>query len=351
MRARRDRHQSGPPVARMARCHLPAGISGPRHSRPIWCCCAQRLPVSPELKSARLCCSDPHLTVERRCLLRCPVQSGRSSGAPFQALHRRRSGPLHARDYRRLAGWKRILPWAILAARRIRSASFRILQSFSRIRCSAFPGTGTGAHAVHCHDRRPTGRSCMCCCHETAVAKRVCRQHDRPFADRRKAAGRGARGTGSRHGGVAPGTAACARLGPRCRCPRRGQLLRTFGDPSRRHRQPLARLVMLETGKVAAEALGEVQENSRHARFGHRPVAPAARPRDRVLAARAQDAGKLASVRHLRRAQRVQRSCCGLGLERRAGAGLRSSRISSTSRNCGSAGRSRRRALHSLTRS
>jgi len=46
-------------------------------------------------ESARLCCSDPHLTVERRCLLRCPVQSGRSSSAPFRVLHQRRSGELH----------------------------------------------------------------------------------------------------------------------------------------------------------------------------------------------------------------------------------------------------------------
>src|SRR6476661_3287355 len=32
---------------------------------------------------ARLCCSDPHLAVERCYLLRCPVQSGRSSSAWF----------------------------------------------------------------------------------------------------------------------------------------------------------------------------------------------------------------------------------------------------------------------------
>ena len=46
-------------------------------------------------QAARLCCSDPHLTVERHCLLRCPVQSGRSSSAPFRVLHQRRSGELH----------------------------------------------------------------------------------------------------------------------------------------------------------------------------------------------------------------------------------------------------------------
>jgi hypothetical protein len=47
-------------------------------------------------QSARLCCSDPHLTVERCYLLRCPVQSGRSSSASFRRLHQRRSGELHA---------------------------------------------------------------------------------------------------------------------------------------------------------------------------------------------------------------------------------------------------------------
>jgi len=51
-------------------------------------------------QSARLCCSDPHLTVERCYLLRCPVQSGRSSSASFRKLHQRRSGELHGNDYR-----------------------------------------------------------------------------------------------------------------------------------------------------------------------------------------------------------------------------------------------------------
>src|SRR5574343_313489 len=47
-------------------------------------------------QAARLCCSDPHLAVERCYLLRCPVQSGRSSSAWFPRLHQRRSGELHA---------------------------------------------------------------------------------------------------------------------------------------------------------------------------------------------------------------------------------------------------------------
>ena len=46
---RRDRHSSGPRVAHPARCHLPASSAEPRQRWPTWCCCAQRLPVSPEL--------------------------------------------------------------------------------------------------------------------------------------------------------------------------------------------------------------------------------------------------------------------------------------------------------------
>ncbi len=47
-------------------------------------------------KAARLCCSDPHLTVERCYLLRCPSQSGRSSSAWFPRLHQRRPSELHS---------------------------------------------------------------------------------------------------------------------------------------------------------------------------------------------------------------------------------------------------------------
>lgn len=47
---------------------------------------------------ARLCCSNPHLAVERRYLLRCSVQSGPSSSAPFRDLHQRRSALVHRRD-------------------------------------------------------------------------------------------------------------------------------------------------------------------------------------------------------------------------------------------------------------
>ena len=42
--------------------------------------------------------------------------------------------------------------------------------------------------------------------------------------------------------------------------PRRGELIRLFGDELRRHKDALGALVTLETGKIRAEGLGEVQE-------------------------------------------------------------------------------------------
>ena len=42
--------------------------------------------------------------------------------------------------------------------------------------------------------------------------------------------------------------------------PRRGQVLRVFSERLRMHQSALARLITLETGKVMAEALGEVQQ-------------------------------------------------------------------------------------------
>jgi hypothetical protein len=56
--------------------------------------------TDPKAGATRLCCSDPHLAVERCYLLRYPVQSGPSSSAPFRGLHQRRSGRLHGRDHR-----------------------------------------------------------------------------------------------------------------------------------------------------------------------------------------------------------------------------------------------------------
>ena len=42
--------------------------------------------------------------------------------------------------------------------------------------------------------------------------------------------------------------------------PKRGELVRAFGEAVRRHKAPLGRLITLETGKIVQEGLGEVQE-------------------------------------------------------------------------------------------
>ena len=59
---------------------------------------------------------------------------------------------------------------------------------------------------------------------------------------------------------------ACARADAafrewRCRpAPRRGELIRLLGEELRAAKQPLGRLITLESGKIASEGLGEVQE-------------------------------------------------------------------------------------------
>jgi aldehyde dehydrogenase (NAD+) len=42
--------------------------------------------------------------------------------------------------------------------------------------------------------------------------------------------------------------------------PKRGELIRLFGEELRKHKEPLAKLVTIECGKIFAEGLGEVQE-------------------------------------------------------------------------------------------
>ena len=55
--------------------------------------------------------------------------------------------------------------------------------------------------------------------------------------------------------------AQCAHLAWRLvPAPRRGELIRLFGEELRRHKDALGALVTLETGKIRAEGLGEVQE-------------------------------------------------------------------------------------------
>ncbi len=45
-----------------------------------------------------------------------------------------------------------------------------------------------------------------------------------------------------------------------CPAPRRGELVRLLGEELRAAKEPLARLVTLEAGKIVSEGLGEVQE-------------------------------------------------------------------------------------------
>ncbi|MEI9929663.1 MAG: aldehyde dehydrogenase family protein [Rhizomicrobium sp.] len=63
--------------------------------------------------------------------------------------------------------------------------------------------------------------------------------------------------------------------------PRRGELVRLFGEELRAHKDALGKLVTLEAGKILQEGLGEVQENDRHLRFRSRSFAPALRPHHR----------------------------------------------------------------------
>ena len=57
--------------------------------------------------------------------------------------------------------------------------------------------------------------------------------------------------------GVAAETFTTWRLVP---APRRGEIVRQLGEELRAHKEPLGRLVALETGKILSEGLGEVQE-------------------------------------------------------------------------------------------
>jgi len=99
----RDRHSSGPRVTHSARCYLPANSANRLDVGLLGIAARRDCPFHPTRMQARgptrLCCSDPHLTVERCYLLRCPVQSGRSSSATFLSLHQRRPSELHLGDY------------------------------------------------------------------------------------------------------------------------------------------------------------------------------------------------------------------------------------------------------------
>jgi 4-carboxymuconolactone decarboxylase len=82
---RASRHGSMPPTRRLrGATSSPAylvllRVEIARFTRP-----ADRPREGPARTPTRLCCSDPHLAVDRCYLLRCPVQSGPSSSAAFQ---------------------------------------------------------------------------------------------------------------------------------------------------------------------------------------------------------------------------------------------------------------------------
>ena len=83
----------------MARCYPPANSADHINVGLFGIAARRDCPFHPKPKLpqtlTRLCCSNPHLTVERRYLLRCPLQSGRSSSAAFPPLHQRRPSELH----------------------------------------------------------------------------------------------------------------------------------------------------------------------------------------------------------------------------------------------------------------
>ncbi len=64
--------------------------------------------------------------------------------------------------------------------------------------------------------------------------------------------------------------------------PQRGELVRLFGEELRASKEPLARLVSLEVGKIRSEALGEVQEMIDICDFAVGLSAPALRPDHRL---------------------------------------------------------------------
>lgn len=98
----RDRHSSGPTVAcRLGAAYPPAERAA--SSLAYLALLRAEIARFTRTEPARFCCSDPHLAVERCYLLRCPVQSGRSSDAVFPRLRQRRSGRLYAAHCRAIS--------------------------------------------------------------------------------------------------------------------------------------------------------------------------------------------------------------------------------------------------------
>ena len=105
--------------------------------------------------------------------------------------------------------------------------------------------------------------------------------------------------------------------------PRRGELVRLFGEALRAHKAELGRLVIDRGRQDPPGRPRRSAGDDRHLRFRRRPVAPALRPHHRDRAARPSHDGDVASARRGRHHQRLQFSRRRLGVERRARAGLR----------------------------
>lgn len=111
----RDRHSSGPTVAcRLGAAYPPAERAA--SSLAYLALLRAEIARFTRTEPARLCCSDPHLTVERCYLLRCPVQSGRSSDAVFPRLRQRRSGRLYG------AHCRAVSPFCVMGVARPQAA-------------------------------------------------------------------------------------------------------------------------------------------------------------------------------------------------------------------------------------
>ena len=107
--------------------------------------------------------------------------------------------------------------------------------------------------------------------------------------------------------------------------PRRGELVRLLGEELRAAKEPLARLVTLESGQDRPGGPRRGPGDDRHLRLRGRPVAPALRPDHRQRAAQPPDDGAMAPARAGAGHQRLQFPGRGVGVECGAGAGLRRS--------------------------
>ncbi len=105
--------------------------------------------------------------------------------------------------------------------------------------------------------------------------------------------------------------------------PKRGELVRIFGEELRANLPALGRLVTLETGKILSEGRGEVQEMIDICGFATGLSRQLSRPYPSIRASRTSDDGNLASTRGCGRHFRFQLSRCCLGMECRAGPGMR----------------------------